>query len=51
MIVRVNRSVAKALLALSYPLRVSAHLSEPGARRGGERQAGARAHADRAVER
>ena len=51
MIVRMNRSFAKALLALSYPVRLSAHLSEPAARRGGERQAGARGHADRAVER
>jgi hypothetical protein len=31
--VRVNRPLAKTLLALSYPLRLAAHLSQPAPRR------------------
>ena len=45
-IVRVNRPLAKTLLALSYPLRLAAHLSEPAPDRRRARDVVARHDAD-----
>jgi hypothetical protein len=33
----VNPKLARMLIALSYPLRLTAHLTEPGAQRGSAR--------------
>jgi hypothetical protein len=42
-IMEMNRSLAKALLAITYPLRFTAHLTDSQAR---ESRAGARGHRD-----
>jgi len=42
-IMGMNRSLAKALLAISFPLRLTAHLTDPAVRGGSDREVDARA--------